>query len=88
MVTTIGIGALILAAVIGTALLWWINEPAVNRGVSFVERVRWSVGIVFLILLSYHLLRSGNLLYIMGAVLGFGFLTAYALVEKPWREVI
>lgn len=88
MVTTIGAAALILAAVIGTFVMWRLNKPAVQGTVTVVEKLRLYIGIVFMGILAYHLLRSGNLLYIIIAALAFAFLTGYALVERPWENTI
>lgn len=88
MVSPLGIGALILAAIIGTVLMWRVNEPLVRDTVTFVEKIRFVFGLVFLGLAAYHLIRSGNPLMVLLAVSGFVFLTGYALVERPWNEVI
>lgn len=88
MVTPLAVGALILTAVIGTFILYMVNEPAVRATVSFVDRIRYVVGILFLGLAAYHLIRSGNPVYVGIAVLGFAFLTGYALVERPWSDTI
>lgn len=88
MSSAVAVGALILAAVLGTFILWTINESFVRGTVSFVEKVRYVVGILFLALIAYHFLRSGNPLYIALAVLGFAFLTGYMLVERPWQNTI
>jgi hypothetical protein len=87
-VTPLAIAALILAAVLGTFIIYQMNTPAVKATVSFVDRIRYVVGFLFLALGAWHLLRSGNVLYVLIAVLGFAFLTGYALVERPWKETI
>lgn len=86
--TPLAIAALIIAAVLGTFLIWTLNAPAVRATVSFVDRIRYVVGFLFLGLGAWHLLRSGNVLYVLIAILGFAFLTGYALVERPWNETI
>lgn len=84
----LGVLALILAAILGTIALWRLNEPGVRATVSFVEKIRMVLGILFLGLLAYHFLRSGNPILILVAVGGFAFLTGYALIERPWSRVI
>lgn len=88
MATPLAVGALIIAVIIATLLLWRTNEGAVRGAVSLGERLRLVFGLIFLALAAYHLIRSGNPLYIGAAVIGFGFLTAWLLVERPWDEVI
>lgn len=87
-VSVIGVTALILAAVIGTIAMWYLNEPLVRGTVSAAERARFAFGLLFLSLAAYHFIRSGNPLLVAIAVIGFMFLTGWLLVEKPWNEVI
>lgn len=84
----LGIVALILAAVLGTVVLWRLNEPAVRTTVTLADKARWIIGIVFLALAAWHFLRSGNPILIAAALLAFAFLTGYLLMERPWAEVI
>lgn len=86
--TPLAIAALILAVVLATYLIWTLNAPAVRTTVGVVEKLRLVIGILFLTLAAWHLLRSGNPLYVALAMLGFAFLTAYALVERPWQNTI
>lgn len=86
--TPLGIAALILAAVLGTLLLWWLNEPAVRSTVTLVDKARYVIGTIFLSLALYHFLRSGDPLRIFAALVGIVFLTGFLLVERPWKEVI
>jgi len=88
MVTTLGILAAILAAVVGTWVVYRMAPNSVERTISVAEKLRWAFGLAFLALAAYHLLRSGNPVYITAAVLGFAFLTGYALVERPWKSTI
>jgi len=88
MVTPLAFGALALTAILGTFVLYKLNEPAVTATVTFLDRVRWAVGLIFLGLAGYHLLQSGNPVYIFAALLVLAFLTGYMLVERPWKETI
>lgn len=88
MVSALAITSLILAAVLGTFVLYSLNAPAVEATVSMVDRIRYLVGILFLGLAAWHLLRSGNPLQIGLALAGIAFLTGYALVERPWADTI
>lgn len=80
--------ALALAAILGTFVLYSLNAPAVETTVSFVDRIRYVVGILFLGIAAYHLFQSGNPVYIAIGIAGVAFLTGYALVERPWSETI
>lgn len=88
MASLLAIGALMLAAVIGTFVLWSVNEPAVSATVGFFEKIRWVAGLIFLALAGYHLVRSENVLYVVIAVGVVAFLTGYLLVEQPWEDTI
>lgn len=88
MVTPLAFGALALAAILGTFIMWTLNEPAVRATVSFVDRIRYVVGIIFLGIAARHLLLSGNPLYIGLAMAAVAFLTGYALMERPWENTI
>lgn len=88
MVSVLGVGALILAAIIGTFILWRMNPEGVTRSVRLVDKVRWIAGLAFLGLAAWHMVRSGNPLLIAVSVGAVAFLTGYILVEQPWREVI
>lgn len=88
MVSALAISALILAAVLGTFVLYALNAPAVEATVSMVDKIRYLVGILFLGLAAWHLLRSGNPVYVVLAMAGIAFLTGYALVERPWANTI
>lgn len=86
--STVAIAALALAVVLGVFLLWRVNQPLVAATVRTADKARWALGLIFLPLAAYHLLRSGNILYIGLALAGFAFVTGYALVERPWESVI
>lgn len=84
----LGMAALLLATILATATLWRLNEPAVRTTVTLIDKARFVIGSIFLTLLLYHYLRSGDPIRIFGALLGLAFLTGYLLVEQPWKEVI
>lgn len=88
MVSLLGTAALIIASVIGTVILFRHNPEGVTRSVRVVDKARWIIGIAFLALAAYHLILSGDPGLIAIAVAGFAFLTGYALVERPWQNVI
>lgn len=88
MASALAVLALIAAAVLGTLVLWRLNEPAVRATIGFVDKLRYVLGMVFLALGAYHFLKSGNPLLIAVAAAGFAFLTGWALVERPWAETI
>lgn len=88
MASALAVIALILTAVLGTVVMWRLNEPAVRATIGFVDKIRYVIGILFLGLGAYHFLKSGNPLLILIAAAGFAFLTGWALVERPWDETI
>lgn len=88
MVTALALVSITLAVVLATFLAWRVNQPAVRATVSFVDRIRYVVGFLFLALAAYHLIQSGDPLSIAAAMLGMAFLTGYALVERPWQGTI
>lgn len=88
MPTPVAVASLILASIIGTLILWYINEPAVRGTVTFVDRIRGILGALFLGLIAYHLIRSGNIVDLALAGLGFAFLTGWFLVERPDKNTI
>lgn len=86
--SVLGIVSLVLVAILGTYLLWRINEPAVRKAYSTADKLRWVFGLVFLGLAAYHLVHSGQPKQIVAAMIAFSFLTAWALVERPWDDTI
>lgn len=86
--TALAVVALILASVIGTYVIWTLNEPAVRATVTFADRIRYILGFFFLGLMAWHLVNSGNPVYVFAAVIGVMFITGYALMEKPWSDTI
>lgn len=86
--SSLGVAAAIGAAAIGGWLLYVFNRPAAVFAVNTVEKLRWFFGILFMGLVAYHLIQSGDPLFTFIAALGFMFLTLYALIERPWSNVI
>lgn len=86
--TPLGIAALIATTALVVLWLFRVNESGVERTVRVVDKARWVIGLLFLGLAAYHLIRSGDPLMVLVAMGGFAFLIAYLLVEQPWKRVI
>ena len=79
---------LVLAAVYVALALWVLNEPLVRSTVSWVEKARYAIGAVLVILGVIHFLRSGDWLQMTAALIGVAFITAWVMVERPWQNTI
>lgn len=82
------IASLVIIAV-GATILFATWKPDKARGIHRTfERSRKAIGAVFVILISWTLLRSGRPTYIGAALLMIVLATIYFVIERPDKQVV